>query len=133
MHCYNHADRDAVGICKACSKGLCSKCAVDLGYGISCRGAQEHRVAEIEQLISRNAQVQRTAGGAKYVAPLFLLFMGAVFTGYGILYAGTWDFIVILGIGFVVYGAYCLVVNRRAYGKTDPTPDTSRDRTERRA
>jgi len=125
MHCYNHSERDAVGTCKACCKGLCAECAVDLGHGISCRGTHEQRVEEIEQLISRNALVQRTAGGAKYVAPAFLLFMGAVFTGYGLLYARTGKFIVVLGIGFLVYGAYSVIVNRRAYARTDPMPNTS--------
>ena len=119
MRCFNHGEREAVGTCKACNKGLCPECAVDLGHGLSCRGAHEQRVAEIEQLISRNALVQRTAGGAKYIAPTFLLFMGAVFTAYGLLNARAGSFIVILGIGFLVYGAYVLVVNRRAYAKTD--------------
>lgn len=26
MKCYNHHDRDAFGICKACGKGLCLEC-----------------------------------------------------------------------------------------------------------
>lgn len=30
MHCFNHDDRDAVDICKACGKGLCPECATDL-------------------------------------------------------------------------------------------------------
>ena len=81
MYCYNHADRGAVGICKACCRGLCAECAVDLGFGLSCRGAHEQRVAEIEELVSRNASVQRVAGRAKYAAPAFYLFMGAIFTG----------------------------------------------------
>ena len=26
MKCYNHHDRDAFGVCKACGKGLCLEC-----------------------------------------------------------------------------------------------------------
>lgn len=33
MRCLNHRDREAVGTCKACSKGLCAECAVDLADG----------------------------------------------------------------------------------------------------
>jgi hypothetical protein len=45
MRCFNHVDREAIGFCKACCKGLCPECAVDLGFGLSCRGEHEKRVA----------------------------------------------------------------------------------------
>lgn len=119
MHCYNHADLEAVGTCKACSKGLCKECAVDLGFGLSCRGSHEQRVADIEDLVSRNASVQRAAGRAKYAAPTFYLFSGAVFTGYGLLSSRPLGFIVLLGIGFLAFGLYVLIANLRAYGKAE--------------
>jgi hypothetical protein len=117
MRCYNHSEVEAVGTCKACNRGLCPECVVDLGPGLSCRGAHEQRVADIELLISRNLQVQRVAGGSKYLVPAFTLFMGAVFTGYGLFYDRKSDFIVVIGVGLLVYGAYLVVVNRRAFGK----------------
>lgn len=30
MRCYYHHDVDAVGICKACSKGICPECSADV-------------------------------------------------------------------------------------------------------
>ena len=117
MNCFNYADRAAVGICKACQKGLCTECAADLGFGIACRGVHEQRVKEVEELISRNSRVYKSAGGARYVAPLFLLFTGSVFTGYGLMYSRNDKFIVLLGIGFLVYGIYAFVANLRAFGK----------------
>jgi hypothetical protein len=129
MYCYYHADRGAVGTCKACCKGLCAECAVDLGFGLSCRGPHEQRVAEVEELISRNASVQRVAGRAKFAAPAFYLFMGAIFTGYGLLSSREMKFIVLLGIGFLIFGAYVLVANLRAFGKAAPMPNTSLERT----
>src|SRR4051812_13686618 len=104
MHCYNHTDRDAVGTCKACCKGLCTECAMDLGFGLACRDLHEKRVVEIEELISRNASVQRVAGRAKYAAPAFYLFMGALFTAYGVAFSKSDYFLVILGIGFLSFG-----------------------------
>ena len=124
MNCFNHPERSAVGICKACNKGLCPECAADLGHGLACRGVHEQRAVEIEQLVTRNAQVVRTAGGAKYLAPVFLMFMGAVFSAYGAFFARGGTFTTVLGIGFLVYGAYALVVNRRAYGKPDSETKT---------
>ena len=41
MNCFNHPNVPAVGICKACQKGLCKECAVDLGHGIACKGHHE--------------------------------------------------------------------------------------------
>jgi hypothetical protein len=41
MNCFNHPDVPAVGICKACQKGLCMECVVDLGHGIACKNHRE--------------------------------------------------------------------------------------------
>ncbi|MBP7275989.1 MAG: hypothetical protein KBA51_07280, partial [Kiritimatiellae bacterium] len=35
MKCFNHEDRDAVGTCKSCGKGVCRECAVDMGKGLA--------------------------------------------------------------------------------------------------
>lgn len=129
VHCYNHTERDAVGSCKACSKGLCTECAVDLGHGLACRGAHEQRVTQLDHIISRNAQIQATAGRARYLAPIFLCFMGAVFTGYGLVYERRGNFTLLLGLGFLAYGVYAFAVNRRAFGKAEPMPDTTLQRT----
>ncbi|HCU25594.1 MAG TPA: hypothetical protein DF383_11315 [Deltaproteobacteria bacterium] len=37
MHCFHHQDHEAIGICKACGKGLCQECTVDLGHGLACK------------------------------------------------------------------------------------------------
>lgn len=47
MKCFRHPENDALGSCKQCCKGLCSLCAVDLGVGLSCKGACEQSVAEM--------------------------------------------------------------------------------------
>src|SRR6478736_4540497 len=98
MRCYNHSDKEAIGTCKSCCKGLCTDCAKDLGFGLACRGDHEQRVVEIDELISRNVAVQRAAGRAKYAGPAFYLFMGLVFTGYGLLFSRSDHFLLIMGI-----------------------------------
>ena len=52
MRCFYHPEREAVGLCKACSKGLCTSCAVDLGHGIA------EAVTALHSLIARNARLQ---------------------------------------------------------------------------
>lgn len=39
MKCFRHRESEALGICKNCSKGLCSGCLVDLNNGIACKNA----------------------------------------------------------------------------------------------
>jgi hypothetical protein len=119
MNCFNHPDKAAVGTCKACHKGICPDCAADLGFGLACRGVHEQRVTEVEELISRNARIQTTAGSVRYLNPLFLLFMGAVFAGYGLMNGRGSKFLVLLGVGFFVYGVYAFLANLKAFAKTE--------------
>lgn len=125
MHCYNHADREAVGTCKACCRGLCSECAKDLGFGLSCHGPHEQRVAEIEEIITRNASVQRAAGRARYAAPALYLFMGILFAGFGGSRTKADLFLLTLGSGMIAFGMYCLWANRRAYARRPDSAPTS--------
>ena len=53
MHCFYHSDVDAVGLCKACGKGLCRPCAVDLGEGLACQNSCELLVRD--QITTRHA------------------------------------------------------------------------------
>jgi len=65
MNCFNHPDVPAVGICKACQKGLCMECAVDLGHGIACKSHQE----EVEMLNYFQLSI---------LAPFFFIGLGIV-------------------------------------------------------
>jgi hypothetical protein len=102
---------------------------VDLGFGLSCRGPHEQKVAEVESLVSRNASIQRAASRAKFAAPVFYLFMGLIFAGYGLLSSRDMRFILLLGVGFLAFGVYVLIANLRAFGNGAPTPNTSLERT----
>jgi hypothetical protein len=118
MRCYNHSDRDAVGSCRACSKGLCVECAVDSEYGLSCRGEHEQLVAATGRMVARTVRAQN-ARGARYIGPAFCGFLGIVFTVYGLLHERTRIFLVVSGVGFIVYSAYNYMVIRKAFGKSD--------------
>ena len=37
MKCYDHEDRDAVGICVSCKKGLCRDCAIEYDGKLYCK------------------------------------------------------------------------------------------------
>jgi D-arabinose 1-dehydrogenase-like Zn-dependent alcohol dehydrogenase len=129
VRCYNHSDRDAIGICRACNKGLCTECAVDLGFALSCRGEHEQRVAATDAMVARAARVQDSAAWAKYAGPAFFGFCGIVMAYYGLTTSEMGGFLSLLGVAFLGLGAFLLVANRKAYRKTAPTPNKSLERT----
>ncbi|HYM18646.1 MAG TPA: hypothetical protein VEU06_08790 [Micropepsaceae bacterium] len=57
MRCFYHPERDAVGNCKHCYRGLCAACASEREGGLACRGRHEADVDATSALIARNIQV----------------------------------------------------------------------------
>ncbi len=121
MHCFNHPDKPAIGICKSCSKGLCPDCATDLDYGLACKNKHEESVKNINLIISKNARIFRTARKSTLIGPAFLLFMGMVFLGSG-LFATEWiQWIpVLLGSGFTVFSFVTFFNGRAMWGSKKP-------------
>jgi hypothetical protein len=69
MRCFYHQDREAVGSCKSCGKGVCAECAVDLGKGLACRNRCEDAAKALIQLIDRNLQLVASPTKAHLVVP----------------------------------------------------------------
>jgi hypothetical protein len=90
MRCYYHRDREAVGLCKSCGKGLCEDCQADLGRGLACKGRCED---DVNELISLTQYYLRSAPAAKAMSRwnrpvcvcvgLFLFVPGAFMMGTG--------------------------------------------------
>lgn len=119
MNCFYHPNASAVGICKACSKGLCPECAADLEFGIACKNKHEQRAEDLEFVISKNTKAFRVAKKNPLIGVLFCGFMGAVFLGFG-LWGRTqisW-FSTIMGAGFLVFAVLLFIQNRAVWGKT---------------
>lgn len=119
MNCFNHSDKSAIGSCKFCSKGLCLDCATDLGHGLACKNKHETQVENINMLISKNTQVYASAPKNALIAPIFYLFMGLVFAGFGYFSkGGMTDLPFVLGIGFIAFGVVVFIRNKKLYGKS---------------
>lgn len=117
MLCFNHPDRQAIGICKACQRGLCRDCATDLEHGIACKDKHEAQVNALEKIVRQSEKIYSVTPKTRYAAPLFYGFMGVVFAGLGLLSGnGFEDFAFILGCGFIAFAIYLSVYNRKAYG-----------------
>jgi hypothetical protein len=119
MNCYNHQNIAAVGLCKCCSKGLCPECAVDLGHGLACKNMHEGQVETLNMIIEKNAKAYAAAPSNSIIAPIFSLFMGLVFAGYGLFSGGgVTGFSFVLGTGFVIYSLVVFFRNRALFGNT---------------
>jgi hypothetical protein len=79
MNCFYHSQNPAIGLCKNCSKGLCTECAVDQGYGLACKSRCEGEVQSIWQIIQRSKSAYQKTAGAYLRNALFSAFMGLLF------------------------------------------------------
>jgi hypothetical protein len=115
MNCFNHPTSTALGTCKACGKGLCESCIVDMGHGLSCKGEHEVTVQAYHDMLKRNARVLAAAPRNIILAPLFYAFLGFVFMIWGLSSPqGIKDFTFILGCGFLVFAGLTYRQARRS-------------------
>ena len=90
MKCFVHHDRDAIGICKSCGRGLCADCCSIVSRGLACKDACEDDVRRLNGLIEQNiksapawARMTRSNRSSAFVVASLFLMMGA-----GMLYSG---------------------------------------------
>lgn len=112
MKCYNHPERDAVAVCKACGKAVCHACGIETGHGFVCQQSCAESLAEINMLqASQKAHLKNIKRinllGSLFSIGMGLLFIYFSFLGYGLVY----DFVLLLGAGFTVYGVAAQLVN----------------------
>jgi hypothetical protein len=120
MRCYYHQDKEAVGGCKSCGKGLCRECAADLGKGLACRGRCEADVQAAIASVDRNVKLSETTsrliglGRSMWLsAATFYLVLSVVFLGWGFPDFERYLLLHILGICFLIYGGYGFLQARK--------------------
>ncbi len=114
MKCFYHQDRDAIGTCKSCQKGLCPECAVDLSQGLACKSRCEEDVQTLIRLIQNNIKLSPTSSriirasrrGGMITAGFYMV-LGAMFIGWGL--HDRMSFIVAMGACFIVFGGIALI------------------------
>ncbi len=72
MKCYFHRQADAVGLCRACSRGLCPECAAEVSTVLACRNRCERQAEAL-------AAVQGRMNPRLFLGSTFTLLMCAVF------------------------------------------------------
>jgi len=118
VRCFNHNDREAIGLCRTCARGLCRDCATDLPYGLACKGVHETSVTQLHEMTMRASRVQSSATRIRFLAPSFYLVIGAVFLTFGLYHEKPiGGLLTILGASMGLYGIVVLVASNRAYGR----------------
>lgn len=79
MNCFTHQAAPAVGICRACGKGVCAACAADTGAGLACPGACEDRVLLLGRIVDSNAGMVRAADRQVWSSGMLGVVMGVLF------------------------------------------------------
>ena len=116
MKCFYHNDKDAVGICKSCKKGLCIDCAVDLGKGLACKNYCEEDVKRLIDISQENIQyasntskfLQSKKTGRPNISKLFIV-VGIIITLCGILPGMPLFPFFCIGVLFLLYGIISLI------------------------
>jgi len=115
MRCFYHHDREAVGFCKSCNKGLCPDCAVDLNKGLACKDYCEEDVKGMIALIDQNianrarsANILNNARANTYVQSALFAACGVGFIAMGGAMGESSISlpIFVLGLVFVALGAF---------------------------
>lgn len=126
MNCFNHTDTSAIGICKCCSKGLCSTCAVNLEHGLACKNKHEEQVEALNMIVTSISRIAQPFSFAPknsfiknmFLSPIFYLFMGLLFAGFGYFsLGGMTNLPFIVGVEFFVFALVVFVRNRQIIGK----------------
>jgi hypothetical protein len=118
MICYYHPDRQAVGICKYCQRGLCAEDAAAVDDSLACKGRHEEQVRGLNLLAERGILQAGRMGSAYVRNAVFYFLTGALFTGFGV-YQVRWMgvqglFLLFIGL-FLLYAAIANFAESRKY------------------
>lgn len=113
MKCFNHADIDAVGICKNCNKGLCQDCLTEVDNGIACTDSCVDEVKQVNELIDRNKQAYKTASAAHKRNSWLFGGIGMVFLIFGLQNDGATGLLSIVGFLFLIGAALSMVTSKK--------------------
>ena len=110
MECFYHAGAPAVGSCRACLKGLCRRCAVELEAGLACPERCEPLVRAVVASLQQTLRFQSVSTGLLRSARGLWLGLTVVALSVG-LFVVAWGLslpafreISLLGIPFLVLG-----------------------------
>lgn len=133
MRCFTHQAKEAIGVCKACSKGICADCAADLGHSISCKSPScEAKAHLMDSSIKRGEALFKQSSallggstgllkGSKRLINIFPILCTAM--GLAFIYHGSQEYpgadpavtslLMSLGIGLLIVAGIYFVISRK--------------------
>jgi hypothetical protein len=121
MRCFVHHDQEAVGVCRACGKGLCPDCAVDLGHTICCRACVQ-KAQELQAQIVRNELATKAQKRNRFFLPIYFIAFGVIGLYFGLSFHSTStvaNYALVIGAIFTIFGLFLGVVQHRLYKAID--------------
>ena len=130
MECFYHAGAPAVGSCRACLKGLCRQCAVELESGLACPSRCEPFVKALVLSLQQSMRFQNVSSGLFRSARGLWIGLGgvALFVGIFVIWWGltlpAFREVALLGIPFLALAllAARLVRSTSSRGSADGKP-----------
>ena len=131
MECFYHQGHPAVGSCRACFKGLCRQCAVELSGGLACVGRCEAMAEAVIGTIQQSTRYQavssgllRSARGLWTVLCLVGLFVGGFVIVWG-LQLPFYREVALLGLPFLALGVISGRLALRVSAAAEPREDAA--------
>ena len=109
MKCYNHPEKDSVGVCKSCQKGICMECSTLIDGSLACKDTCKEDVAVLNYIIGRGRKEYENLSSNKAPIRLLSIICGVIFLGFGIYYSGKTASWPLLGLGLIM--AICGVLD----------------------
>jgi hypothetical protein len=84
MVCYYHPDRQAVGTCKHCQRGICSECSTLVNDTLACKDRHEDQVRASDLALRRNVALYQGSRAGYIRNGIFYSLVGALFEVFGL-------------------------------------------------
>jgi hypothetical protein len=123
MECAEHEGHAAIGICRACLRGVCRECAAPQRLGLACRGRCEADVTALAATLEASMRTAALSSGMLQTTPRVFtglawisLAVGAFVVALGFSLPQLGRVVSALGLPFLAIGALVLLAAKRIRG-----------------
>lgn len=102
MKCYNHPEKDAIGVCKSCQKGICIDCSTIVGVSLACKDSCEEDVTFLDYMVQRNKKLYKNLGSQWIPSALINGVAGSFFLGFGLYDLDNKSSSLLIGLGIIM-------------------------------
>ena len=113
MKCFHHHEKDAIGICKACSKGICPECAAEVGLSLACNATCVEEVAALDAQIQKARITLSAQKKNRMFMPALFMVLGSVFIAMDFYKTGGLSYRSVPGAVFALFGIAILLINQK--------------------